>query len=226
MATRGRPINVQTFLRREFDRGSRKFTLHMQHQSGSRSKVLATVTAPEEASDDIVEDWAAELESVAQNEANVSGGTIAFAIYSWHGDSEGPRHPFRLQGESDETTGIIEAPSQAGLLGQLMRHNEAMARSNAAMVAQMASMTAQILASSMALTDKLSATHGDALEALHESATRNRETSEQTEIARMEIEAHIARTEVISQQVGKYLPMIVEMVGPRILAAIAPKEES
>lgn len=66
----------------------------------------------------------------AQDDTNSSGVKLQrFILVALEmGENTGPRFPFRIRGEEEEEGDGEEAPSEKGIISQLMRHNEVMMR--------------------------------------------------------------------------------------------------
>lgn len=90
---------------------------------------------PRESGDDFVEAALQEIETSAHQDASGMPGAIqSYVVQSFHDGSDKPlsRFAFKMHGADDEEGegGSSEPPNRVGITSQLMRHNEAMARTS------------------------------------------------------------------------------------------------
>ncbi len=98
---------------------------------GSKGSEVETITIPEGLDGDSFPAFCDEVLALAQADADGFGEKLQryVVIALEAGKKDGPRFPFRLRGEGDEDSEEgEEAPTEKGLVSQLMRHNEALAR--------------------------------------------------------------------------------------------------
>lgn len=72
---------------------------------------------------------AGQIEERAQSEADVLGGTQTYAVVAMNGNDSVSRHIFRVDGSAGHNEiGLSEPATAQGIIGQIMRHNEAITR--------------------------------------------------------------------------------------------------
>jgi hypothetical protein len=130
-------IRKNLYVPREEGRCS-KFILKHIGAGGKLGSEVHCITVPKnqkEAGDEFVETVMQELESNAHQDAcGMPGAIQSYAVQAFFEDSEKPlsRYAFKVHGEDDEEgdSGASEPPNRIGITSQLMRHNEAMARTS------------------------------------------------------------------------------------------------
>ena len=102
--------------------------------NGKMGNDITRVSVPEQADDAFIEATIDEMERFAHEDATAIGGMQTYALYAYVKDLDRSpsRFPFReapRDSEMNEAGTMSETPDKAGLLGQLMRHNEAITKS-------------------------------------------------------------------------------------------------
>jgi len=82
--------------------------------------------------DDSILEIVSDIETASFDDCEGLGGANKYAVLAYFQHSKSPlgRFPFRLQAADSDEDEVIESPTKQGLLGQLMRHNEAHARAH------------------------------------------------------------------------------------------------
>lgn len=131
---------IARFLRSESAKQIVAFTLH-NAGTGSKGFPVERFDIVEALAPEDYDRLAETICARAQDDADGTGPTLQrYVLYSLvDGDRPSARVPFRVKGNPDmdldgESEGGEEAPDSKGLTRQLMRHNEAMARTMAQMV--------------------------------------------------------------------------------------------
>ena len=157
---------IISFLRRQFvaaHDGGRCARLQLFHLAG-RQRCLRTWSFAEAFEEDQIELLAAEIIDCAQQEAGVLGGSQRFSLcayYAQYPEHVGESKAFARQGGGAEDGAEVdsEGPSEKGLLSQLMRHNEANARSVVQSSQQLLKAQAQMVDSLSARLAHMDDTH-------------------------------------------------------------------
>lgn len=135
--------------------------LVMRHvTSASRTgQIVLSVEVPEDVDDGWVTTTKEELINIAQADSEGIGGTQGYIILSYHGESATPSARFTIKMHStadvDGDDISTEPPNQKGLLGQTMRHLEAVMRTSAMMQASTLSATQRMMGQQEMIIEKL-----------------------------------------------------------------------
>jgi len=120
---------IRQQLSRQRDVRLERFVLRSA-QIGTKGSEVETFPVPDEISVDNVGLFVDEIMARAQTDADVIGKLVRYNLIACEvGRKDGSRFSFRLRGEADDDDSEgDEAPTEKGLIGQLMRHNEALMR--------------------------------------------------------------------------------------------------
>lgn len=200
-----------------------------------------------------ISDIVHEIETHALNEVETMGGVQKFIVRSYFSKSEKPvsRFPFRMSatdaGNEDETVDS-EPPSAKGMLSQLMRHNEALARmltmgttqiivtlqkQNANLAAQLEMNMSKELEFVRTTEELLSQKHVRELEAIQaqNKEKRMQELYDKGMLLLPAVANRIAGKQVMNQTVSPSEVMLNELVSTlkpeqfeKLLAVLAPEQ--
>lgn len=156
----------------------------------------------------------------AQDDATGNGPNIQrYTLFAFQKGSTQPsaRFIFRLRGESDldldDETGD-DAPTNKGLLTQLMRHNEALARAQQQSVGTMMSMMARMLESSNSTNEKLLKERSDMFDSLESAKSQEHERA----ASLMLTDGEMQRKDKAFDKLMGLLPLVVNrIVGSKVM---------
>jgi hypothetical protein len=118
----------------------RKFVLRHANSASRTGNIIITIDVPNVPEDEtgiVADGWIEEvtksIADMAQGDADGRGGRNNYAVQSYHGESTEPsaRFALRMDGEGDleDDNFSSEPATKSGLIGQTMRHLEAVMRS-------------------------------------------------------------------------------------------------
>jgi len=217
--------DLERFLRQQLFRKREQPLLCFALRSagvGSRGTPVDSFDVPPDFDGDQVGIMVDDILVRAQADADALGTKlqryVLFALEA--GKKDGPRFAFRLRGEGDEDGEDGEEPAtEKGLLSQLMRHNEALARMNTMMMGSaMGAMASRLTASEKHVENLLEQRFKD-MRALEEAQSLQHDRDMQALITSGQEE----RKSELFKKLEMILPLVVNKIAGRNLLPAGPE---
>lgn len=206
---------LEKFLRRQLtttvdDNPVCRMTL--RHAMGGNK--AATVLDLEVTPSDSAVELTSRFEEAANDDAEGLGGLQSYVLSSYFTaipDKIRERFSFRLavQSEDDDTIDQTEAPTERGIVQQLMRHNEANARVMTMGMAEVVRQQNRMIERLAGQNDSLMEKHFNVLELTETLLT----AQSMREVEKMKVTSEIARTDAAIEKLLVLAPAVVNRLG-------------
>lgn len=155
-----------------------------------------------------------EVEDAAQTDAEGLGGLQLYALCAYfkgNEDEVGGRFTFRIHVDKkdEDEVGLSEAPTQTGLLQQMMRHTEAMMRSSVMASTEANRILLRMNEQQAEALERLAGRHLEMLDTMEEVMG----AKDERDLKRLEIVAKSKRDEQIMEKLSVLLPAVVNRLG-------------
>lgn len=211
MAKAGRPMKLRTYLERQINNGATAVVLHRANVNGTLGPKIERFKLEANTDCDAIGET---IQSVADSDAEGIGQRQVYTVKATIGDEVVGHHsmtcvPVMDDGEGSPTP---DAPNPAGLLAQVMRHNEAIMRANHALTVEIVNQANRNAENTAGLLETMRKGFESGLEARGELATRNIEHETATALKMAELEIQQATSVRKDRLLGEGLEMLKPMI--------------